>query len=132
MPDFEEQKPQNIRPRTHTHVRLNQLVIPGSARRTYMYSRQLSNRSGLTPQEQVDCAVDYLTLADMRRVSDARSRATVQEAYGVSKRQVALEQRFRSRGPAVDEASVVRVTRQMMKFSAARYRKFRANERKSL
>jgi hypothetical protein len=77
--------------------------------------------------------VDYLTLADMRRVSDARSRATVQEAYGVSKRQVyrwlreagplsdrsvALEQRFRSRGPAVDEASVVRVTRQMMKFSA--------------
>ena len=85
MPDFEELKPQNIRPRTHTHVRLNQLVIPGSARRTYMYSRQLSNRSGLTPQEQVDCAVDYLTLADMRRVSDARSRATVQEAYGMAK-----------------------------------------------
>jgi hypothetical protein len=50
-----------------------------------MYSRQLSNRSGLTPQEQVDCAVDYLTLADMRRVSDARSRATVQEAYGMAK-----------------------------------------------
>lgn len=103
-------------------------------------------RGNLRPrvqQESIDRAVDYLIAVDLGLIDDNRSRATVADQFGVTRKQVQRwlavrgtkrrrEGEFRQRwerelSRAHDPArTLVRMVRKRMQFSAADYREHRS------
>lgn len=94
-------------------------------------------------QESIDRAVDYLVAVDIGRIDDKRSRATVADEFGVTRKQVqrwvALrgakgkrEKEFRQRWDRKlarvhdPERTLVRLVRKSMQFASADYRKLRS------